>query len=60
MGHDLLALMKAPLTQRRSRLVLITLILLMVALSAAAALMIQRGLADTELQEQLREIEEAR
>jgi hypothetical protein len=52
--------MKAPLSQRRSRLVLTTLLLIVLGLSIAAALMIQRGLADTELQDQLREIEQTR
>lgn len=47
-----------PLHRRRSRLFLSFFFLVIVALSVMAALLIQRGLADEALQEQLRELRE--
>ncbi len=48
------------LSRRRSRIVLTLFLLVTIALSIAAALLIQRGLADEELQRDLQELREQR
>jgi hypothetical protein len=47
-----------PLQRRRSRVFITLFLLLILALSVMAALLIQRGLEDEALQEQLRELRE--
>jgi integral membrane sensor domain MASE1 len=46
------------LSRRRSRIVLGIFLIVAIALSIAAALVIQRGLGDHELQQELRELRE--
>ncbi len=50
--------MPAPPRQRRSRLFVVAFVVLVVALSVLATLLIQAGRADAEFQEQLEQLRE--